>query len=130
MMIVLSRDEQLRALESGVEVLVIGGGITGAGVALDAASRGYRVGLVDQADFAGGTSSRSTKLVHGGIRYLPQGHISLVREGLRERTRLLQLAPHVVYPLQFVIPLYAGARRPLGVSIPAPVRPLAPLGIR
>ncbi|MDR7485375.1 MAG: glycerol-3-phosphate dehydrogenase/oxidase [Armatimonadota bacterium] len=114
----------------GAEVLVIGGGITGAGVALDAASRGYRVGLVEQADYASGTSSRSTKLVHGGIRYLPQGHIGLVREGLRERTRLLRLAPHLVHPLPFVIPLYAGARRPLGVGMPAALRPFAPLGIR
>ncbi len=126
----LVRDERLRALEAGVEVLVIGGGITGAGVALDAASRGYRVGLVEQADFANGTSSRSTKLVHGGIRYLPQGHVALVREGLRERTLLLHLAPHLVHPQPFVIPLYAGAQRPLGVSIPAIVRSFAPLGIR
>jgi glycerol-3-phosphate dehydrogenase len=126
----IARDEQLQALAKGVDVLVIGGGITGAGVALDAASRGYRVGLVDMADFAGGTSSRSTKLVHGGIRYLPQGHIALVREGLRERTRLLRLAPHVVHPQPFIIPLYAGARRPLGVKIPAPLAPFAPLGIR
>jgi glycerol-3-phosphate dehydrogenase len=126
----LSRGEHLEALRRGVDVLVIGGGITGAGVALDAASRGYRVGLVDRADFASGTSSRSTKLVHGGIRYLPQGHIGLVREGLRERTRLLRLAPHAVHPLPFVIPLYAGAKRPLGVRIPPALRPLAPLGIR
>lgn len=129
-MIAISRDAQLEALLRGVDVLVIGGGITGAGVALDAATRGYRVGLLDQADFANGTSSRSTKLVHGGIRYLPLGHIALVREGLRERTRLLRLAPHVVRPQPFVIPLYAGARRPLGVRIPSLVRPLAPLGIR
>ncbi|MDR7420058.1 MAG: glycerol-3-phosphate dehydrogenase/oxidase [Armatimonadota bacterium] len=130
MMTPVTRDQQLQALRQGVEVLVIGGGITGAGVALDAASRGYRVGLVDMADFASGTSSRSTKLVHGGIRYLPQGHIALVREGVRERTRLLRLAPHVVHPQPFVIPLYAGARRPLGVTVPAPFRPFAPLGIR
>lgn len=129
-MMLLSRNEHLHALTRGVDVLVIGGGITGAGVALDAASRGYRVGLVDQADFASGTSSRSTKLVHGGIRYLPQGHIALVREGLRERTRLLDLAPHVVRPLPFLIPLYAETRRPLGVRIPAVARPLVPLGIR
>ena len=129
-MVRLSREAHLHALEAGVDVLVIGGGITGAGVALDAASRGYRVGLVEQADFASGTSSRSTKLVHGGIRYLPQGHIALVREGLRERTLLLKLAPHLVHPQPFVIPLYAGARRPLGVSIPAIARPFAPLGIR
>ncbi len=125
-----SRDARLHALEAGVQVLVIGGGITGAGVALDAASRGYQVGLVEQADFASGTSSRSTKLVHGGIRYLPQGHVALVREGLRERTLLLKLAPHLVHPQPFVIPLYAGAKRPLGVRIPAIARPFAPLGIR
>src|SRR3990170_1378822 len=130
MMQTISRHEQLQALKRGVDVLIIGGGITGAGVALDATSRGYRVGLVDQADFASGTSSRSTKLVHGGIRYLPQGHIGLVREGLRERTRLLHLAPHIVQPLPFLIPLYAGTRRPLGVHIPAVVRRFAPLGIR
>lgn len=111
-------------------MLVIGGGITGAGVALDAASRGYRVGLVERADYASGTSSRSTKLVHGGIRYLPQGHVALVRDALRERGRLLRLAPHLVRPLAFAIPLYAGARRPLGMRIPALLRPLTPLGIR
>jgi glycerol-3-phosphate dehydrogenase len=130
MMQTLTRQEHLNALTQGVDVLVIGGGITGAGVALDAATRGYRVGLADAADFARGTSSRSTKLIHGGIRYLPQGHIGLVREGLRERTRLLRLAPHVVYPQPFVIPLYAGAARPLGVAIPRIGRPFAPLGIR
>ncbi|MBM3469755.1 MAG: glycerol-3-phosphate dehydrogenase/oxidase [Armatimonadetes bacterium] len=125
-----SRAGSLAAIGRGVEVLVIGGGITGAGVALDAASRGYRVGLVEQADYAGGTSSRSTKLVHGGIRYLPQGHLALVREGLRERGRLLRLAPHLVHPLSFIVPLYAGLRRPLGVWIPSFLRPFAPLGIR
>ena len=126
----VSREEQLHLLQRGVDVLVIGGGITGAGVALDAASRGYRVGLVEQADFAAGTSSRSTKLVHGGIRYLPQGHVILVRDALRERTRLLRLAPHLVRPLPFLLPLYAGARRPLGLRLPAVVRPLIPLGLR
>ncbi len=130
MTVILSRAEALKGLERGVEVLVIGGGITGAGVALDAASRGYRVGLAEQADYAGGTSSRSTKLVHGGIRYLPQGHLALVREGLRERGRLLRLAPHLVHPLSFVVPLYVGLRRPLGVRIPSLLRPFAPLGIR
>ncbi len=109
---------------------MIGGGITGAGVALDAASRGYRVGLVEQADFAGGTSSRSTKLVHGGIRYLPQGHLSLVREALRERTTLLRVAPHLVRPLPFLLPLYAGTRRPLGLTLPPFARPFVPLGLR
>src|SRR3972149_6686713 len=94
----VSREEQLHLLQGGVDVLVIGGGITGAGVALDAATRGYRVGLVEQADFAAGTSSLPPKLVHGGIRYLPQGHIGLVRDALRERTRLLRLAPHLGRP--------------------------------
>jgi glycerol-3-phosphate dehydrogenase len=125
-----SRDDALRALARGVDVLVIGGGITGAGVALDAAARGYRVGLVERADFASGTSSRSTKLVHGGVRYLPQGHLGLVREGLRERTRLLRLAPLLVRPQPFVVPLYEDTHRPLGVRLPGVVRPLAPLGIR
>jgi glycerol-3-phosphate dehydrogenase len=129
-MISVSRADQLEALVRGVDVLVIGGGITGAGVALDAASRGYRVGLVERADFASGTSSRSTKLVHGGIRYLPQGHVALVRDALRERGLLMRLAPHLVHPLAFAVPLYAGARRPLGVRIPAIARPFVPLGIR
>lgn len=129
-MVTVSRDAQMRALEAGVDILVIGGGITGAGVALDAAARGYRVGLVERADFASGTSSRSTKLVHGGIRYLPQGHLALVREGLRERARLLRLAPHLVRPLPFVVPIYADARRPLGVRVPSLIRPFVPLGVR
>ncbi|MDR7421712.1 MAG: glycerol-3-phosphate dehydrogenase/oxidase [Armatimonadota bacterium] len=125
-----ARDDALGALARGVDVLVIGGGITGAGVALDAATRGFRVGLVERADFASGTSSRSTKLVHGGIRYLPQGHVALVREGLRERTRLFRLAPSLVRPQPFVVPLYEDTRRPLGVRLPGVIRPLAPLGIR
>ncbi|MGQ0551287.1 MAG: FAD-dependent oxidoreductase [Armatimonadota bacterium] len=129
-MLGVSRDEHLRVLAAGVDVLVIGGGITGAGVALDAASRGYRVGLVERADYAGGTSSRSTKLIHGGIRYLPQGHIGLVREALRERGLLLRLAAHVARPLPFIVPLYVETRRPLGITLPAIVRPLAPLGVR
>lgn len=125
-----SRSHQLDQLRRGVEVLVIGGGITGAGVALDAASRGYRVGLVEQSDFASATSSRSTKLVHGGVRYLPQGHLGLVHQALRERRRLLRLAPHLVRPLPFLLPLYAGARRPLGLRLPPFALPLAPLGVR
>ncbi len=125
-----SRSHQLDQLRRGIEVLVIGGGITGAGVALDAASRGYRVGLVEQSDFASATSSRSTKLVHGGVRYLPQGHLGLVHQALRERRRLLRLAPHLVRPLPFLLPLYAGARRPLGLRLPLVVLPLAPLGVR
>ncbi len=129
-MLARSRTDHLQVLARGVDVLVIGGGITGAGVALDAASRGYRVGLVERADYASGTSSRSTKLIHGGIRYLPQGHVALVREALRERGLLLRLAPHLVRPLAFAVPLYAGARRPLGVRMPAVLRPFTPLGIR
>lgn len=126
----LSRDEQLAALSRPLDVLVIGGGITGAGVALDAASRGYRVALVEQADFAGGTSSRSTKLIHGGIRYLAKGQLKLVGEALRERARLMRLAPHLVTPQPFLIPLYEGLTRPLGVGIPALLRPAVPLGVR
>src|SRR5579863_5337231 len=96
-----------------LDVLVIGGGITGAGVALDAAARGYRVGLIERGDFASGTSSRSTKLVHGGIRYLPELDFPLVREALMERGRLLRNAPHLVRPLSFVLPLYSSSRRPV-----------------
>src|SRR5262252_4859163 len=81
-----------------LDILVIGGGITGAGVALDAAARGYRVGLVERGDYASGTSSRSTKLVHGGIRYLPELDFALVHEALVERGRLLRNAPHLVRP--------------------------------
>ncbi len=109
-----------RMAREGVDVLVIGGGITGAGVALDAATRGYRVGLVEKDDFAAGTSGWSTKLVHGGIRYLPQGDVALVREALIERGRLLANAPHLVRPLRFVLPLYASSRRPVGLPVAMP----------
>ena len=88
------------------DVIVVGGGATGLGVALDAAVRGLRVVLVDSHDFAKGTSSRSTKLVHGGVRYLAQGNIGLVREALHERTLLLKNAPHLAQPLPFVMPAY------------------------
>ncbi len=88
------------------DVLVIGGGITGAGVALDAASRGLRTALVEQHDFASGTSSKSSKLVHGGLRYLQQKEFRLVYENLAERQRLLENAPHLVSPLPFLIPLF------------------------
>jgi glycerol-3-phosphate dehydrogenase len=104
----------------GVDVLVIGGGITGAGVALDAATRGYRVGLVEKGDFASGTSGWSTKLIHGGIRYLPEGDVPLVRESLVERGRLLANAPHLVRPLEFVLPLYATSRHPVGLPVAPP----------
>jgi glycerol-3-phosphate dehydrogenase len=94
------------------DLLIVGGGITGAGVALDAALRGLRVALIDQGDFASGTSSASSKLVHGGLRYLEQGHLRLVREALVERRRLLRNAPHLVRPLRFVLPFYKGGRLP------------------
>jgi len=92
------------------DLLVIGGGITGAGVARDAASRGLRVALVEEKDFAWGTSSRSSKLVHGGIRYLEQYEFGLVFEALSERQRLFEMAPHLVHPLKFAIPLYESGR--------------------
>ena len=89
------------------DVVVIGGGATGAGVAVDAASRGFSVLLLEREDFGKGTSSRSTKLVHGGVRYLEQGNISLVMEALKERGLLLQNAPHLVHDLPFVVPNYS-----------------------
>jgi glycerol-3-phosphate dehydrogenase len=88
------------------DVLVVGGGITGAGVALDAAARGLKTALVERGDFAGGTSSKSSKLVHGGLRYLQQREVRLVYENLAERQRLLRNAPHLVSPLPFLIPLF------------------------
>lgn len=88
------------------DLAVVGGGATGLGVALDAAARGLSVVLIESHDFAKGTSSRSTKLVHGGVRYLAQGNISLVREALRERTLILNNAPHLAQPLSFVMPSY------------------------
>ncbi len=103
-----------------VDICVIGGGITGAGVALEAASRGASVALIERKDFASGTSGWSTKLVHGGIRYLPQGQVALVREALHERATLLKIAPHLVWPLAFVLPIYETTRRPIGVPISLP----------
>ncbi len=101
------RADALRRLaDEEFDVLVVGGGITGAGVALDAASRGLRTALVEQGDFASGTSSKSSKMVHGGIRYLQQREFRLVYENLAERQRLLQNAPHLVSPLPFLIPLF------------------------
>ena len=125
-----TRVQTWQALRPGCDVLVIGGGITGAGVALDAAVRGYSVALVDRGDFAGGTSSRSTKLVHGGLRYLPQWQFGLVREALLERERLRRLAPGLVRALGFVVPLYADTKWPLGIRIPAALRPFAPFALR
>src|SRR5437879_5972250 len=85
------------------DIIVVGGGATGLGTALDAATRGYQTLLLEQADFAKGTSSRSTKLVHGGVRYLAQGNISLVQEALYERGLLLKNAPHLVKNISFII---------------------------
>ena len=120
----LSFEERAGSLRSmsddGVDIFVIGGGITGVGVALDAAARGYRVGLVERSDFASGTSSKSTKLVHGGIRYLPQFDFPLVREALVERGLLRRNAPFLVRPIGFVLPLYADAKKPLGTPIVPP----------
>lgn len=101
------REESLHALTTGeFDVVVIGAGITGAGVALDAASRGLRVALLDAGDIASGTSSKSSKMVHGGLRYLQQREFRLVYENLRERQRLLANAPFLVRPLPFLIPLF------------------------
>ncbi|MBA3854727.1 MAG: glycerol-3-phosphate dehydrogenase [Gemmatimonas sp.] len=105
------RAERLLALAGDrFDLAVIGGGITGAGVARDAARRGLRVALIEAEDFAAGTSSRSSRLVHGGVRYLEHGYLHLVWESSRERRRLLQHAPHLVRPLQFTWPVYRGAR--------------------
>jgi glycerol-3-phosphate dehydrogenase len=95
------------------DLLIIGGGITGAGIARDAAMRGLRTVLVEQGDLAAGTSSRSSRLIHGGLRYLEHGRLRLVLEANRERRRLLRLAPHLVRPLAFVFPLHRGDRVPL-----------------
>ena len=105
----MNRDEMLERLLGEREpwdMVVVGGGATGVGVAVDAASRGYDVLLLEQSDFGKGTSSRSTKLVHGGVRYLEQGNISLVMEALKERGLLRQNAPHLVSDLAFVVPNY------------------------
>ncbi|HEX3089642.1 MAG TPA: FAD-dependent oxidoreductase, partial [Ilumatobacteraceae bacterium] len=100
------RTDMLDRLESeAFDVLVVGGGITGTGIALDAATRGLRTALVERDDFASGTSSKSSKLVHGGLRYLQQGEIRLVYEALRERERLRKNAPHLVKVLPFMIPI-------------------------
>lgn len=92
------------------DVIIIGGGINGAGIARDAALRGFRVALFERADYAFGTSSRSSKLVHGGVRYLEQGHLPLVFEASQERQTLLRIAPHLVRPIPFLFPVYRGSR--------------------
>ena len=107
----IPRADALAAMERDkFDVVVIGGGITGAGVALDAASRGYSVALVEKADYASGTSSRSSKLVHGGLRYLQSFDLGLVREALVERQLMVNLAPHLVRPLALLIPAFDGKR--------------------
>src|SRR5213592_3595363 len=104
----MNRDAMLQQLRETKEwdIIIIGGGATGLGSAVDAASRGYKTLLVEQFDFGKGTSGRSTKLVHGGVRYLAQGNIKLVMEALRERGYLLKNAPHVTSRLGFVVPVY------------------------
>ncbi len=103
----IGRQQGLAALAAeDFDVLVIGGGITGAGVALDAATRGYTVALIERHDFASGTSSRSSKLVHGGLRYLQQFDLGLVREALLERQLMVKLAPHLVKPLPMIVPAF------------------------
>ncbi len=97
--------------EPGIhDLLIVGGGINGAGIARDAAGRGLSVCLVEQDDLAAHTSSASTKLIHGGLRYLEQGELRLVRESLAERERLLAIAPHIIKPLRFVLPYVDGLR--------------------
>lgn len=116
----LTRADALAALaDESFDVLVVGGGITGAGVALDAATRGYSVALVEKADYAAGTSSRSSKLVHGGLRYLQNFDLGLVREALLERQLNAALAPHLVRPLPLIVPSFDGARpdRLMGVGL-------------
>ena len=116
----IARDDALKAMAAEeFDLVVVGGGITGAGVALDAASRGYSVALLERADYASGTSSRSSKLVHGGLRYLQNFDLALVREALLERQLMVALAPHLVRPLPLVVPAFEGARpdRLMGVGL-------------
>jgi glycerol-3-phosphate dehydrogenase len=117
---VIERSHALSALsQEEFDVIVVGGGITGAGVALDAATRGYSVALLERNDYAAGTSSRSSKLVHGGLRYLQNFDLGLVREALLERQLMVKLAPHLVRPLPLVVPAFEGARpdRLVGVGL-------------
>src|SRR5215469_8152187 len=92
--------------ESTLDLLIVGGGIVGAGIARDAAMRGLRVGLVEQHDFAFGTSSRSSRLLHGGLRYLAQGRLGLVHEASVEKKIIHHIAPHLAEPLPFIFPTY------------------------
>jgi glycerol-3-phosphate dehydrogenase len=105
----VGRRAALSALgKTRLDLLIVGGGITGCGIARDAALRGWKVGLVEKEDFAFGTSSRSSKIIHGGVRYLEYGHFLLVRESARERAVLLEIAPHLVHPIPFIFPVFRG----------------------
>ena len=119
----MDRGQSLHQIESSKQpwdVLIVGGGATGLGAAVEAASRGYRTLLLEQHDFAKGTSSRSTKLVHGGVRYLQQGNVALVLEALRERGLLIQNAPHLVHDQAFIVPSYEWWQGPFyGVGMKA-----------
>jgi glycerol-3-phosphate dehydrogenase len=116
----LAREKALEAIAAErFDLVVVGGGVTGAGAALDAASRGYSVAIVERADWAIGTSSRSSKMVHGGLRYLQNFDLGLVREALLERQLMVQLAPHLVYPTPFLVPALGEDRRSrmLGIGL-------------
>ena len=114
----IDRPSALKELTSDVfDVVVVGGGVTGAGVALDAASRGYSTAIVERADWAIGTSSRSSKMVHGGLRYLQNFDLGLVREALLERQLMVQLAPHLVYPTPYLVPTLGDSRRDVKLGI-------------
>jgi glycerol-3-phosphate dehydrogenase len=114
----ISRADALAAMRDATfDVVVVGGGVTGAGVALDAASRGYSVALVERDDWACGTSSRSSKMVHGGLRYLRNFDLGLVREALVERQLLVRLAPHLVYPTPFIVPALGERKRSRSIGI-------------
>src|SRR5881397_3637433 len=118
------RRDALAALgRDTLDVLVVGGVINGVGITRDAAMRGLLVALVERGDLASGTSSRSSKLIHGGLRYLEQGDVRLVLEAVRERERLQRLAPHLVRPQEFVFPLYRG-------GLLGPLKLAAGLGLR
>src|SRR4249920_2839370 len=105
----MNREEMLQQMQQTAEwdIVIIGGGATGLGSAVDAATRGYKTLLIEAYDFGKGTSSRSTKLVHGGVRYLAQGNIKLVLEALRERGYLLKNAPHITSASPFIVPAYS-----------------------
>jgi glycerol-3-phosphate dehydrogenase len=109
----IERERLLQALRDPRpwDAVIVGGGATGLGLAVDAAQRGLRVALIESGDFGRGTSSRSTKLIHGGVRYLAQGNVKLVREALAERATLLRIAPRLVHPLEFVVPCYSEMER-------------------